>query len=415
MTDLNVNTDIAEGLLQTHSSLLASNVSSKVSKADLKSTHTLKLIGRRWHLDLKRYAYDLKQLDTVLASINKQCAFMRRSAIENSRKYNKPVSEDYLRGIKRQAKLAQRYHRIISKQAESVLTTTKKLFGNLSADELDLKFKQIMRIPQDEFVKFNDMEPQERETRLLELMDQYGQGTKNGDFAAAELNMQGFYHDSHILNTKHEKDGSLRRPQFVHEMISRLIYGCIHPEKSKEIFFLRTTKIVKKWGKKQRQMRAEGRFAMVRTLIVLLPHLDFKRSMRIGYRDRQTGKFSGISRAEIAKRAGISLESVKGAIKALEDQCLIHKGKQPREEVERNGVPGYKGLAVVRCVSANLIVRLGLGERWNNDERKINKQGHGSMPDDEKALRDELKYAEMHPEQFTNQEIAAIEIKIALL
>lgn len=154
---------------------------------------------------------------------------------------------------------------------------------------------------------------------------------------------------------------------------------------------------------------------MVRTLIVLLPYLDFRRSMRIGYLDKASGEFKGISRAEIAKRSGLSLESVKGAIKALEEQCLIHKGKQRREEVERNGVPGYRGLAVVRCVSANLIVRLGLGERWNNRERKTDKQGTNTMSDDEKALRDQLKYAGIHPEQFTNQEIAAIEIKLALL
>lgn len=414
MTDLNVNMDISGKLEEIHDIHTERAATSKFSRAELKSTHSLKLIGRRWRLDLQRYAYDLEQLDATSKTINEQCSAMYRKTREEAEKRNKPICEHYVAGIKRLAKTSQRHYQRIRMQAESVLNTSKKLFGDLSADHLDEKFKQIMRIPQHEFIKFNKMTAEEREVRLLALMDEYGAGTKNGGFAEAEMNQPGFYQNGYMLDNRQEKDGSKRRPQFIHEIISRLIYGCIHPEKHKEVFFQRTQKEVKKWGSKHRQMRSEGRFAMVRVLIVLLPYLDFKKSLRIGYLDK-SGEFLGICRKEIAKRAGISFESVKNAIKALEEQCLIHKGKQRREETERNGVKGFKGLAVVRCASANLIVRLGLGERWINRERKVDSKGANTMSDDETSLRDSLDYARVHPEQFSNQEIASLEIKLALL
>ena len=415
MTNLSVNTDISGGLGHAYTNFADEAKVSKPVRTTPDSIYKLKLIGKRWNLDLQRYAYDLEQLDATMASIKKQCKSMYRKAKEQADKQGKPVSERYVDGIKHLAKVSARRHLRIRQQAESVLQTSKKLFGDVSAEGLDEKFSQIMRIPQEEFIRFNTLPEEEREATLLSLMDQYGAGTKNGGFAKAELNMQGFYHNAHMLGDRQEKDGSKRRPQFIHELISRLIYGCIHPEKFKEVFFQRTQNVVKKWGKKCRQMRSEGRFAMIRVLIVLLPYLDFKRSLRIGYTDKQSGEFLGICRKEIAKRAGISLESVKNAIHALEEQCLIHKGKQRREKVERNGVPGFKGLAVVRCVSANLIVRLGLSERWLNRERKVDSQGDSNMPDDEKELRDALDYARIHPEQFSNREIAGLEMKLALL
>lgn len=379
-----------------------------------KSYYTLRQVDRRWLLDLKREAYDLDSLDAVLNSIKDQCRNMIHKAQKQASKQNRQVTAHYVEHIKGLVSKATRRHAVISRETASVLDTKSKLFGGLSDLELEDKLKQIMKIPQDSFKGFNKLSPELREARLLELMNEYGKGSKNAGFAAAELNQQGAYRNTYMTNEKREKDGTKRRPQFIHEMISRLIYGCIHPDKYKEIFFQRTDNVVQKWGKKWRQMRSEGRFAMVRVLIVLLPYLDYKRSMRIGYRDKKSGEYLGISRSEIAKRAGISFESVKNALNSLEEQCLIHKGKQRRVIVEKGGEPSYCGLAVVRCVSVNLMVRLGLGDRWIDRERKIKADDTTAITDKEKDINDQLDYARQHPEQFTNKQIAALEIKAAL-
>ena len=150
---------------------------------------------------------------------------------------------------------------------------------------------------------------------------------------------------------------------------------------------------------------------MMRVMMVLIPFMDFRASMRAGFQDGEGG-YRGISRKNIAKRAGISLSSVKEALTNLESLGFLTKGKQPRKEYEKeDGSTGFVGLATVRCISQTLIAHLGLTDRWMR-ERKI--KDITQLPTQEREMIHELAFAKTYPAMYSAKDLALLEANISL-
>ena len=401
---------------------LIEEVTAARESAALNPTSRMKLnrLEKRWATSQYREAHSPDNLKRTFKTILSQLQNMRNKAITMAQSQRKPSPTAYLHRIEQISKKVSRRHASLFKLSSSLAAAKSRLFKGLTTDDVELRLQQLLRVPLHEFKGFNKLSDADQEARFNALLGEYGQGSKNGGFAPSMMMMSDAYHDSYMLGTRHETDGSKRRPQFIHEIIERLIAAAMAPERYKQIFFVKTSKVVKKWGHNWRQIRSEGRFAMVKVMMVLVPYLDFRASLRMGVRDHKTGEYSGLSIKTIAERAGISEDSVDAALRNLETQGLIHPGQQGRDFGERFGgsvgykgsTVGYKGLTVVRVMTPNFIARLGLGERWCNDER--NATSEKGLPAELKPLLDELKYAEMHPEQFSAKEVAFMEIAATL-
>lgn len=385
---------------------LIDQVAGGIESARLDPTSRLKLnrLEKRWANCQYREAYSPDNLKKTFQSILKQIQNKRDKAITVAQNLRRKPPLAYLAALDRVRRKVSRRHASLLKVSQSVATTRSRLFKGLSTEEMNERLGQLLRVPLHEFRGFNKLSGDEQELRFNALLAEYGQGSQNGGFAPALLNMSDVYHDSYMLGSGYETDGSKRRPQFIHEIIERFIAAALEPTKFKQIFFVKTAKEVKKWGHNWRQIRSEGRFAMVKVMIVLLPYLDFRASLRMGIRNHKTGEYSGLSCGEIAKRAGISEDSVDSALRNLENQGLLHPGKQGREFGEKfGGAVGWSGLTVVRCMTSNFIVRLGLGERFCNERKATSAAG---LPAELKTVLDDLDYAKLHPEQFTMKEVA---------
>lgn len=370
---------------------------------DVTSRQKLSRLEKRWANAQYREALNPENLKRTHKSILKQLQAMRDKAIRKSSELKRAVPKEYIRALEQITRKVTRRHRSLLKTSISVSTLKSRLFQGLTSEQMEEKLQQLLRVPLDKFRGFNKLEEVDQESRFNALLEEFGQGSGNGGFSPALLNLPDHYHDSYMLSSCNESDGSKRRPQFIHEVLERLINAAIEPEKYKQIFFMKTEREVKKWGHNWRQIRSEGRFAMIKVMTVLMPYLDFRKSLRIGIRHKVTGEYRGISIAEIAERSGLSEDSVDAALRNLEKQGLLHPGtKQYMWYQASSGEMAIRGLATVRCMPSNLIVRLGLGERFVR-ERKATA---ADLPEEYKAILDDLDYAKLHPEQFTMKEVS---------
>ena len=372
----------------------------------------LKVLKKRKALDMLRDARDPEKLTAIHQSNQQQCLAMISKHMKRCKQKNIGHNSAYIKDVEWMMRSLNRLYLRMIQSARGVQNTHNRLFNGLDEDQCTDRYEAMLRIPASKFKDFHKFPEDEQESRMLALIEEYGKGSKNGGFSPSLLNAPGAYHNSYALDDRREGDGSRRRPQFLHELIIRLIYACIHPKQYMLLFFHRTKNVVKRHKAKLRQVRSEGRFAMMRVMMVLIPFMDFRASMRVGFQDGEGG-YRGISRKNIAKRAGISLSSVKEALINLEALGFLTKGKQRRQEYEKaDGTTGYVGLATVRCVSQTLIAHLGLTNRFMQ-ERKI--KDITELPAQERDLIDELSFAKTHTSMYTAKDIALLEANISLI
>ncbi len=302
--------------------------------------------------------------------------------------------------IRSQQKAIKRLYLILQRKLQGVIETRNRIFSDCTPEEREAKMNAILLIPMAEFRHFDRLSPNEQENKLATLIEQHGKVSGNG-FSKNLLNIPGWA-SPHFTGDLKETDGSNRRPQFVHEMIDRIIYAALHPASFRDIFFRPTDfvdskrkkrKKCQRWNAEWRQIRSEGRMGIVRVLMVLLPAMDFKASLRAGKRSPD-GTFKGIPIEQIAEAAGMSRQSVNTALKTLVDNELLYRGKQAREQYQETDEDGkkqdkWKGLPVVRRFSEKLISALGLGKRWLIERNKA--QNGGKKPSKEmRKLIDEI-------------------------
>lgn len=283
-----------------------------------------------------RAAVDVESLDQVFDGLMRQyqsreskCMY-RLSQFRSKDAHKLEANNAYLKLLKLNQQLLERLYKRIRRPLLGIIETRNRLFKDCSPEERAERTQALLRIPPTEFVRFDKLSSEEQEAELLRLIEVYGQGSKNGGFSPTLLNMPGLL-NPHTIGSYRESDGSKRRSLFQWQLIDRLIYAAMHPDKYQHLFFHKTAHVVQRWGKNVRQMRSEGRFAMTKVLIVLVTRLDWKYSLRAGVYNPETKHFMGLSRADIAKAAGISVHAVKEALSNLVALNILHRGKQPRE------------------------------------------------------------------------------------
>ena len=389
--------------------LLASTV--RNARKTPKREFRTKVLLKRFKLDMCREAHNPVNLQTVHDVKQREFAAMHKKHMTSCKKKNISHNPAWISDIEWMSKQLNKLLKRMLEAAKGVQKTHNRLFNGLTEEECDKRYESLLRIPMDKLKDFHKISETDQETKLLALIEEYGSGSKNGGFSPTMLNAPGAYHNSYALDDRREADGSKRRPQFLHELIIRIIYACIHPQQYKALFFHRTKEIVKRHNYKWRQVRTEGRFAMMRVMMVLIPYMDFKASMRAGIKQAD-GSYNGISRAEICKRSGLSLDSVKNAISNLEELGFLYKSKQPVEEYEKeDGTTAYKGLSVVRCISQTLIAHLGLTAKW---QLVRNVADVTLLPASERDMIDDIAFAKTHPEMYSPKDLALLEANVAL-
>lgn len=407
MTSPHIETELLEGSLE---GAMQEGRQSKVGLKDFSAGD--KVLLKRFKLELLRQAHSPANLKKAHDGLQAQLTHMEKTHNSNAVKYRKAVNPYYLGKIPVMRKALSRLFKGMHRNSLGVQRTYNRLFNGLTAQECEERYEALLRIPLENFKSFDRLSEDDQEAKLLELLKEHGEGSRNGGFSPTLLNAPSAYYNSHLLDDRYEADGTRRRPQFLHELIIRIIYACMHPEQYKTLFFHRTDHLVKRWGAKWRQVRSEGRFAMMRVMMVLIPYMDYKKTLRAGI-PCADGDYRGISRATLAERAGLSLDSVKGALRNLESLGFIHKTKQPYVEYEKaDGTSGFKGLPIVRCISQTLIAHLGLTDRWQQ-ERNVNDVT--LIPQKDRDLIRELAFAKASPEQYSAKDIALIEAHIALI
>lgn len=190
-----------------------------------------------------------------------------------------------------------------------------------------------------------------------------------------------------------KQKGDVRRPPILIEAIDRLLFASLYPVEFNTLFFHSVTKKSKRWGKKKRLMRIEGRISMVQVLAHLLLVTDIK-SLRSGVYNPVNKQFWGLSRKKLAKKTGLPLSRVKTALHNLVSLGILHKSKQRREK-EENG--DFKGLPVVRVFTTKLFIALGLGTRLKeqrNPEIRALLEKEREKKREDQRLKDERDRAE---------------------
>jgi hypothetical protein len=349
---------------------------------------------RRQKRELMRSAVDVETLDKVFKGLTDNYQYRENKQLSNLSRWGKDPSrvasskQLLMHFAYCKATLTKLYNRI-RRPLLGIIETRNRLFKDCSPEERAERTQALLRIPPTEFVRFDKLSLEEQEAELLRLIEVYGQGSKNGGFSPTLLNMPGLL-NPHTIGSYRESDGSKRRSLFQWQLIDRLIYAAMHPDKYQHLFFHKTAHVVQRWGKNVRQMRSEGRFAMTKVLIVLVTRLDWKYSLRAGVYNPETKNFMGLSRADIAKAAGISVHAVKEALSNLVALNILHRGKQPREAYQETAYDEnilYKGLPVVRKFKPLLVAALSLEDLYRSS--KLEAQPDATLsPEDQNKLRE---------------------------
>lgn len=322
---------------------------------------------KRQKRELIRAAVDVETLDTVFGGMIRQYKYREQKVKAALHKYGKdPEKSAFAKA--RLTEFAQckedltKLHGRIRRPLVGIIESRNRIFKDATPEERAERTAALLKIPPSEFTGFDALSPDQQDAELLRLVDLHGAGSKNGGYSDSLLNMPGLV-NPHTTGKHKDIDGKRRRTLLQWEMIDRLIYAALNPSKYQHIFFHQTDKNVHRWGKNRRQMRSEGRLAMVRVLIVLILRLDINKSLRSGVYNPETDMFEGIPRAKIAEWAGISTHAVKDVLENLVKLHILYPGKQPRESYPGTGADDpikYKGLPVVRRFTLLLIAGLSL-------------------------------------------------------
>lgn len=377
-----------------------------------KASDSIRMLRRRFQLAQQRCALDEVKLTKVHKGLLAQVDNLEAKHNARMLKANKSPNKIYIKLVFGLRRVIMRQYNRLLRECRGICETRSRVFDGCTVEQMEDRAQRLLRVPHDQFRRFDKLSTNEQERRLLELIEEHGEGSGNGGFADSLLLMPG-YTSSHVTNELYEEDGKTRRPQFIHEIIDRLLYAVIHPQKFKALFFRKTKKKVQKWNDNWRQIRSEGRLSMVRVLIVLLPHLDFRKSLRIGYTEDRGQSFFGIRLKSIAKKAGLSLDQVNTAIKTLVDMDLFYQGKQPRDtETDENGEVRYIGLPVVRRMKTKLIEALGLSARYL---KEIKVSDVNKLTPEQRSHVERFEEVKAMPDSFSAREKAFAEINISLI
>lgn len=218
------------------------------------------------------------------------------------------------------------------------------------------------RIPVDDFSPLNDIKEGDQRIAAFNKMidEELARCGNNCQHSVNDLTHPHF-HSPYDYNQLIE--GDKLKPRLIYETLDRLMYAILSPTEYKGLFFRKTDEKVKKWDKKWRQIRIEGRVGMLRVLQVLLPLMDLK-SLRTGIYIKDKDVFFGKRKEDIAKEAGLSPSRVTTALRNLEITKILFKAdpsRQPKDQDEKTGE--WKGFAHIRKFTTNLFEYLGLGDK----------------------------------------------------
>lgn len=351
--------------------------------------------------ELQRAAVDVDTLDKVYRGLMRRYEYRESKIKANLKKFFKSPDQsksatERLNDFKERRTVLDELYVSIRRPLVGIIESKNRIFKDCTPEERAERAKAMLRIPAEMFSHFDNLSSDDQDKELLRLVSEYGTGSKNAGFSPELLNMPGLV-NPHTTGNKLETDGSKRRSLLQWEMIDRLIYGGLHPEKYQHIFFHTTDKTVQRWGKNRRQMRSEGRFAMIRVLMVLIIRMDVKASLRSGIYNPKTDMFEGISRADLADAAGISVHAVKHALENLVALNILYPGKQPRESYPGNSSDEplkWKGIPVVRKFTKLLIAGLSLADLHKSCRAEDKQAGFT------KAQLQELRDLEMQGEEL---------------
>lgn len=341
--------------------------------------------------ELWRAAVDVETLNAVYSGLMRRYACREDKIKAAVVKFQRdPLrlrsSRERLMDFERRKKILRRLRAKIERKLNGILDTRNRIYKDCTPLQRAERTQALLRIPPQEFSQFDSLTPDEQDVKLLELVEKY----KNNK--SPLLNMPGLL-NPHTVGSQKEADGSKRRNILQWEMIDRLIYASMRPDRYQHIFFTKTVDVVARWGRKARQIRSDGRFAMVKVLIVLIMRLDVKASLRSGVFNPVTQEFAGLSRQEIGDLAGISVHSVKAALHNLVKTEILHPGKQPRDSYPGSSPDEpikYKGKPVVRRFTMRLIAGLSL-----EDQHKAARSDDWRYPDLSPEQRQKLKEMEL--------------------
>lgn len=308
----------------------------------------------------------------------------------------------YIELLRRYKKVFARAMQRTIKATRAVIKTRNTLFKDLDATEFDKRINALMRVPIESFVDFDKLDISTRSERMLELVDEYQNGNNGCGFAPNLLLMPGQY-SPHLTQEAYDTQnpmmsgsGFKKLPVFIYQLIDAFIAEALVPDFSKKIFFKETMKITKKWGDFYRQTRSDGRLGMVKVFIVLAKRLDYRVSMRIGKRikEKETGKvfFRGILREDIATEANMSLDSVKTALRNLEQSGILYDAVKQYDDYicPKTHVKKYHALAIVRKMKSSIIEALGLAESKRELAKDARDNGLGHQRSDAYVKAKEL-------------------------
>lgn len=262
------------------------------------------------------------------------------------------------------------------------------LSSTVSDQDKEKRLDAFMRIPNKALVSLRKLKPQDRLKQLNALVEEYGTVTGNG----CGHNKDRFTQFGHVspYDTRSKKDTygkGKRRPEMIYRLIDQFIFMALIPDFNKSLFFKRTARFVTVNNANLRRIRSEGRESMVKTMIVLLLNWD-PRSMRMGIpTDYDKKEFMGLSVAELAKRAKLSMSRVKTGLRLLEEQDFIHKSydefeakcektgefvkkRSSKQRREQNDDGGWDTFPVVRVLKPKLFNSMSLDKRATTERSK---------------------------------------------
>ncbi len=302
-----------------------------------------------------------------------------------------PKKKEDFRGLTKADRLyLKRYYRIAVEEERTLKTFRKELLSGKTDDEKRVLLDSYLRVPIQDLLLLRKLKADERAKRLAKLMAlalEESTGNKCGHNKAHfteqlahaspyDLRQTTDYYGNPLSAS--DKKGK-RKPEIIYQVIDRLIFMALIPDKNMTLFYKKVNYEVKVNGDWLRLIRTEGREAMTKIMIFMLLYWD-PRSMRVGVPiDYDKTLFSGISIATIAEHAGLTYSRVTRALRLLEEQGFLHKtskvnkdGKvkstQQREKDKKTGE--WRGFPVIRVFTNKIFDSVALDQRGEKERAK---------------------------------------------